>query len=126
MSSLKTILATGVILFTASPALASGPIHYVFAECVGRFSAEMEHAWLLGDAEAEMHEDRRRTFIALMEASMPSDDKRDVLTYRIDNKIAHAALLTTASFGGDERRAKRAKTIARSYRQRCEQLLLDS
>lgn len=61
-----------------------------------------------------------------MEATTPSEAARDVLAYRIDNKIAHAALLTAASFGQDARHAQKAKTIARSYRQSCEQLLLDS
>jgi len=126
MSRMKTLLLAGVILPFTAPAFASGPLHYVFAECVGRFSAEMEHAWLLGDDRADLHENRRHTFIALMEATMPSEAARDILAYRIDNKIAHAALLTTASFGQDERHAQRAKIIARTYRQSCEQLLLDS
>ncbi len=126
MSSLKTLLLAGVILPLSAPVFASGPLHYVFAECVGRFSAEMEHAWLLGDTEADAYQDRRETFIALMEATMPTEAARDVLAYRIDNKIAHAALLTAASFGQDDKRAQRAKIIAQSYRKSCERLLLDS
>lgn len=126
MSGLKTLVLAGVVWTIAPSAFALGPLHHVFAACVGRFSAEMEHAWLIGDAEADALQDRRRSFIALMDATMPADAARDTLAYRIDTKIAHAALLTTASFDQDMRRAQQAKVTARAFRLSCEQLLLDS
>lgn len=126
MSSLRTMILAGVAWTWTSPAFALDHVHYVFAECVGRFSAEMEHAWLLSDPEADALQVRRSTFIALMEASMPTQKAREVLAYRLDNKIAHASLLTIASFGRDPDHAQRAREKARFYRVSCEQLLLDS
>ena len=126
MGGLKTIFVASLMFTVGAPAQTSEPIHFVFAACVGRFSAEMEHAWLLGDPEAEIHQSHRRSFIALMDASMPAQGGRATLAYRIDHKMAHASLLTAASFDQDSRRAAQAKIIAKSYRQRCERLLLDS
>ncbi|WP_082181907.1 hypothetical protein [Aestuariivita boseongensis] len=126
MSSLKTLLMAGLAATTPLPVWATSDIHYVFAGCVGRFSAEMEHAWLLENGEADRLRDKRHSFLSLMEASMPVEKARAVLSYRIDNKMAHAALLTTASFDQDARRAQSARAAAQAYRNNCERLLLDS
>ena len=103
MGSLKTYALACTIAFAAAPALSTGNLHHLFAGCAGRFSAEMEHAWLMGNVEADLFEDRRRTFLSLMEAVMPANSAREVLRYRIENKMAHASLLTISTFGSDRR-----------------------
>lgn len=85
----------------------------------------MEHAWLMGSVEADLFEDRRRTFLSLMDAVMPADLARDVLRHRIENKMAHASLLTISTFGSDPKLAEAATSAARAYRLGCERILLD-
>ena len=125
MSSLKTLALTFAVVFAAAPALSTGSLHQLFAGCAGRFSAEMEHAWLMGKVEADLFEDRRRTFLSLVEAVMPADSARDVLRHRIENKMAHASLLTISTFGSDPKLAEAANSAARAYRLGCERILLD-
>ncbi|MEX0339551.1 MAG: hypothetical protein AB3N11_10975 [Arenibacterium sp.] len=125
MSGLRTsALLCVVLLVLARPAAASDEIYNVFAGCAGRFSAEMEHAWLMGDAAADEYESQRHTFISLTEAAIPAEKTRAVLHHRLDHKLAHASLLTIATFGQDDRRARAARSAAKAYRQACEQLLL--
>ena len=125
MSRIKTFTLILLAFFAlARPALASGDLHIVFAGCVGRFSAEMEHAWLMGDGSADTYEGHRSAFISLMEATMPEGSGSRVLHQRLDHKMAHASLLTLATFGTDARRARAASLAAKSYRLECEQLLL--
>ena len=86
----------------------------------------MEHAWLIGHDEAEHFEALRHSFLSLMEATLPKEDAKKALSYRLDHKIAHASLLTIASFGQDERAARAARITARAYRHSCARMLLDS
>ena len=113
MSRLKTILLAGVLTLGA-PLNAFGQqnLAQTFAHCVGRLSAEMEHQWLLNDANAEKTEAHRTYMIALLRAVMPPESGRWVLAQRVDAKMAHASLLTRATFNDDPEDAQWARTRA--------------
>lgn len=83
-----------------------------FASCLGRYSAALEHEWLMGRDGANAQE-RRRLFESLLEAVSP--DARtaglsgaEILHIRIEAKFAQARLLQLAAFSDDERRARYA------------------
>jgi len=92
----------------------------VFAECAGRFSAQMEHAWLLG-VDGHISEARRRHMVTLIDAigPQPGVTAQDILAFRIEAKMAHAALLTRVTFGQEAR----ARGLAARYIARCAALL---
>jgi len=126
MSIMKTFaLAALCSISLTHSAIASSNLYMVFGGCVGRFSAELEHAWLVGDPASQDIEATRATFISLLEATMPPDSGRYVLTHRLDHKIAQASLLTIATFSRDTDRARAALLSAKTYRRACERLLLD-
>ncbi|MGX9355042.1 hypothetical protein ACS3SW_07745 [Roseobacteraceae bacterium S113] len=126
MSSIRITILSAALLISGSAALHAGSsLHQTFAGCVGRLSAEMEYAWLMGeDAEDITH--RRLTFLSLLDATMPADAGRDTLRTRIEAKAAQSALLTQATFGQDESRALRARLTAQTYLNHCAALLLES
>lgn len=126
MGKIKTIVSSlGLILISSTSPLAETNLGFVFAECAGRFSAEREHAWLTGNPEADYYEARRSAFVALLDATQSSATARRSLSHRIDAKMAHASLLTLATFGSDTDRAARAKRLAARHIGTCQSLLLD-
>ena len=50
-------------------------------------------------------------FTTLLEATQPPEDSRAMLSYRIEVKMAHASLLTRATFGTDAKSARRAERL---------------
>ncbi|WP_227270758.1 hypothetical protein [Roseobacter weihaiensis] len=120
------LLASAASLLAASSALAHDGLHHVFAGCVGRLSAEMEHAWLVGSAEADAFGDQRLVFLSLLEATTPPEHARTTLNYRIEVKMAHASLLTQATFQGDTPQARAAGNMAFAHLSACQRLLLDT
>lgn len=111
-------------VFCTGSVQAEVDLPYIFAGCAGRLSAEMERSWLLSQADAAHYEEQRAAFQALLDAVVAQEEKRVVLIYRIETKIAHASLLTAADFGVDAARAERARRIARRHIAACERLLL--
>jgi len=127
MSSLKTIGQSALILAVLStPAVAMDNLASVFAGCTGRISAEMEHAWLLSRDDADDLEGLRLQLVSLLEAITPPDEARQILHFRIEAKMAHAAMLTTATFGTDPRLVRMAQNQAAQRVRDCRNLLLDS
>jgi len=123
---MKTL--TGVLLFAqtlSASAMDQTGLQDVMTTCAGRMSAEMEFAWLRSDPEADRFEDQRWRFIEILEALGPATDMRDQLALRIDAKMAHANLLTTAHFGTDKDQAAWAKRHAVLHRKHCQDMLLD-
>jgi hypothetical protein len=120
-------MQAALLIFCMSmPVSVAASVSDLFAGCVGRLSAETEHAWLMGDPAAENLESQRATFISLLSAVTSQNEARRVLTYRIQVKMAHASLLTLATFGADEVRSARARVLAGQYLRSCQNLLLDS
>ena len=97
----------------------------VFAGCAGRISAEMEFAWLTQDTRADAFQEQRQRFVSILDAVMPADRARETLHHRIEAKLAHSAMLTTARFGTNTRMAELAQQQARTQVRSCQNLLLD-
>ncbi|WP_083957658.1 hypothetical protein [Tateyamaria omphalii] len=110
----------------AGAAAAHDGLTYTFAECAGRFSAEMEHAWLTNDPAASDIAADRTSFAMLTSATMAPDEGRNILNHRIEVKLAHAALLQQASFGTTPARARSARQVANKQIRACRTLLLGS
>lgn len=125
MSSLKTLIVLLVLSPMQSQAT-EGSVASVFAVCAGRFSAELEHAWLMRSEQASEIEHRRRQFVDLLDASVPPERQRSVLHQRIDAKVAHARLLSQAAFSDDPDRSEWAVRRARSEIAYCAGFLLKS
>lgn len=113
-------------LATESQALEREDIAYRFAACAGRFSAEMEHGWLMNDPRADVIAQERSAFVKLVEAALPTGQGRAVLSHRIEVKLAHAALLQHASFATRPDRARAARRTANHHLTTCRTLLLGS
>ena len=125
MSRLKTIsfgLALTIVPVGAAEAL--DDLTREFAYCAGRYSAEMEHAWLLSDPAADVSEGKRAAFVELLDAVAPVGSGRSVLNYRISAKVAHAALLSRASFAEDSEIQENARIQARRHLGACDRFLL--
>ena len=127
MSRKRTIaVATVAFLANLQPAFAQDDVAYTFAECAGRFSAEMEHAWLMNDPRADAFQEDRASFVVLTTASMAPDQGRSVLGHRIEVKLAHAALLQQATFATSDAHANAARATAQRHLASCRSLLLGS
>lgn len=125
MSSFKTLLIVLIALPMQGRATEQ-PMMSTFATCAGRFSAELEHAWLLGDARADEIDHRRALFIDLLDATVTEDRRRHALHLRINAKVAHAQLLTEATFSEDVDRSDWAVHRAQSEISYCTGFLLES
>lgn len=133
MGGLKTLLSLSLVaLCAALPALAipESPREraLLFAACAGRYSASMEHAWLMGDdgGRAAL---QRGQFLDLLEAQQPQAMAQGLsgpalLDARITAKFAQARLLQLASFHTDAAQKRRASAEARRAMAPCAALLL--
>jgi hypothetical protein len=115
----------GCLSVTAGPAeaLRLDAMTRTFATCTGRLSALMEHQWLLSPTEADVTESHRRQMIELLQAVMPGESARDVLSLRIEAKVALSVLLTRATFNADAFEAARAGVTSARLLAQCEALL---
>ncbi|WP_238365830.1 hypothetical protein [Mesobacterium pallidum] len=98
-----------------------------FATCTGRFSAAMEHGWLMGAASDRL-EAERAAMIHLLEAVTPAglapEAGHALLHRRIEAKFAHARLLQRGTFSTDPAEARRALRLAEIHLSSCRSLLL--
>lgn len=88
-----------------------------FATCTGRYSALVEHEWLMGTAGDGGTERRRDHFADLLAAVVPPGRAGAVMGWRIEAKAAQARLLQQAAFATapaarDSARARAARLIA--------------
>jgi len=115
MSALRTIsVALAATLAAAPPSERA----LAFAACAGRYSAELEHDWLLPPAESSEAEARRDAFLALLDAVAPDAidhgvPPRLLMATRIEEKAAQAALLARATFHTEPLAAEAALAAAR-------------
>jgi hypothetical protein len=133
MSALRTISVALAATLAAVPggALPLSPSEraLAFAACAGRYSAEVEHDWLLHPAESPEAEARRDAFIALLDAVAPDaiDDGMPpnlMMATRIEEKAAQTALLHRAAFHVDPIAAEAARDAARARIDTCGAWLL--
>ncbi|MFY0692751.1 MAG: hypothetical protein JXR14_12610 [Paracoccaceae bacterium] len=106
------------------PAHASEDLLHPFAHCAGRFSAEIQHAWLFEASDTATLERQRAAFVSLIDSVASKDDLRNALNMRISAKFAHAELLTQSSFSEDDTRRRTARERANWHLQQCTSLLL--
>jgi hypothetical protein len=88
-----------------------------FAACAGRYSAEVEHHWLLHPDLSPVAEARRDAFLTLLDAIEPDAIEDGVpphllMATRIEEKAAQAALLQRAAFHIDPLAAEAAFSAA--------------
>lgn len=115
-----------VLLAFAAPLRAEADLVATFATCAGRFSAELEHAWLMRPDRADRIASRRAAFSDLLDAATAPDQRADALNLRIEAKAAHAGLLSHAAFSRDAEMAVWALKRARSELDYCTGFLLES
>ena len=125
MSGLKIFALVLLVLPTTGRAVEVSLVSE-FAVCAGRFSAEMEHAWLMSDERTNEIVHRRELFIELLNAVVSPDRRRQALNLRIDAKVAHGGLLTQAAFAKDAERSQWAVRRAKSLIDQCTRFLLES
>ena len=126
VSGIKTILgAVALVVISGPPLQARGALADMFAQCAGRYSAEMEHAWLMGGSDAEVLGAQRGRFVTLLDATVAPTEAGTALSVRIEAKLAHASLLTLATFNTDTRRADVARATAHRHLQTCAGMLLE-
>ena len=106
---------------TAAPGEPGDPVA-LFATCAGRYSAEMEHRWLIGHDAAEITRPRR-AMIDLVDAVRTPDQGPRVLAWRVEAKVAQAMLLQRAEFNTDPADAGRARDLARLALSQCRALI---
>lgn len=126
MGSLKTIAL--VVILAAGPAMAGqnerDALSLRFATCLGRYSAQISHAYLMRRDAGEA-EQRQRAFAALLDATRPGAfSPAEIMAQRIDAKMRFAALLQIAEFHTDPRRADRAARLIRRHLNGCATLVL--
>lgn len=124
MSTLRTILFCLLGFLPAGVfAMPQDPLR-TFAACAGRLSAVMEYQWLVSDPASDRTKAQRAAMLSLVDAIMAPDQGRDVLSWRIDAKQAHAVLLTRATFNDDQDDATWALAQAETHLAQCTGLLL--
>jgi hypothetical protein len=132
MGDLRTILGSLLVSAVLAPFGAAAPGQFpaqedpvrFFATCAGRLSAEMEFQWMFDGARADTIQSERASVLDILDAIMPPDQGRRVLSWRVEAKMAQAALLTRATFGSDIRIQRRAQTLAARNVEACRALLL--
>lgn len=93
---LETFLAVlAVGLFASGSATADPPLRQ-FSLCAGRLSALMEHQWLVDGPASETTSRQRDAMLELVEAVLPPDQAPRAMEWRIEAKVAQAALLNRA------------------------------
>lgn len=100
MGSLRTILFAvwGLIL----PALAHADApHLIFASCAGRLSALMAHQWQVDGPASEATKAERDAMVELAEAAAPLGSAQVMMSWRVQAKVAQAALLRQTTYGRD-------------------------
>ena len=121
MSALRTLSVALVATLAAVPGgalpFSASERALAFAACAGRYSAEVEHDWLLHPAESPAAEARRDAFLALLDAVAPDAIHDGVpphllMATRLEEKAAQAALLQRAAFHTDPLAADAALAAA--------------
>lgn len=95
-----------------------------FANCAGRLTAELEHAWLTYDDRADVIEAQRKQVVELLNAVLPQNRGREVLAWRVEARAAQRALLMRATFADNSDDAAWAAKVASEYRADCTSFLL--
>lgn len=125
MGVLKTLgYASIVAILGTLPARSDEALLASITECVGRYSAQMEHHWLYADQPSQHIETQRSHLIDILDTLVTPEIATKVLAARINAKMAHASLLTQAAFSSDPRKASWAEKRAIQSLNHCQKFLL--
>jgi hypothetical protein len=108
LETLLTAMAFGVA--GGAPALAD-PLLRDFAICAGRFSALVEHQWMVDGPASDRSAETRDSLLALVEAVKEPGMEAAAMGWRIEAKMAQKALLAQAHFGKDAMAERRAREL---------------
>ncbi|MBF9034526.1 hypothetical protein HKCCE2091_09765 [Rhodobacterales bacterium HKCCE2091] len=101
------LLAASLSTGHASADTVSNPL-YFFATCAGRLSAELSYQWMVSDPAAAETEAVRAAVLDIVAALTPEGEGRGVLSWRVEARAAHSALLSRAVFHSDDWARSRA------------------
>lgn len=124
MSAVRTILLLILCLTATRPASAREDLLYTFATCAGRYSALMEHQWLMSDPAADRTGAERAQMLSILDTVVTPETAASALDIRIDAKVALATLLTRAAFSRDARDSVWATRRAETLIGACRALML--
>ena len=105
----------------AADGLADDPL-YLFATCTGRLSALMEHQWIVDGPASDRTRQDRDVMLTLVDAAMRQGAEVQVMAWRVEAKVAHAALLAQ-SRSPDPALAVRAERRAAVLMQGCSAIM---
>lgn len=120
---LETFLAVFMLGVAPAPG-AADPLLREFAVCAGRLSALMEDQWMFDGPASERTAEELGAMVSLIDASMPRDAGRQVMSWRIDAKVAQRGLLHQARFARDDRVAETAAARAEALAAECRAMIL--
>lgn len=80
---------------------AADPLLRQFAVCTGRFSALVEHQWLVDGPASEGSAVMRDSLWSLVEALAGAQETKAAMGWRVEAKAGQKALLARAHFTGD-------------------------
>ena len=118
MSALRTISVALAAILAAAPGHAlpvtASERALTFAACAGRYSAEVEHRWLVAPSDSAGPAQRRDAFLSLLDAVAPDAGLpgHRLMAARIEEKAMQAALLARATFHTDPSVAEAAGAAA--------------
>lgn len=120
---LETFLAVFMLGAATAPG-AADPLLRDFAVCAGRLSATMEDQWMFDGPGSERTAAELGAVVSLIEASMHPGEGRQVLTWRVDAKVAQRALLHQARFSPNRQLAETAAARAEALTASCRAMIL--
>jgi hypothetical protein len=108
---LETFLAALVLgLLSGGPGAADALLRD-FSVCAGRYSALVEHQWLVDGPASEQAAEQRDAMLELVGAVMPVGMATTAMGWRIEAKAAQGALLSRAYFAQDALAAARSAQL---------------
>lgn len=111
---LETFLTAMAVGFAGCGPAQADPLLREFAVCAGRFSALVEHQWMVDGPASDASAGTRDSLLALVEAVEGPGMAATVMGWRIEAKVAQKALLQRAHFAKDGVADKRAEELLQS------------
>jgi hypothetical protein len=111
---LETFLTAMAVGFGGCGPASADPLLREFAVCAGRYSALVEHQWLVDGPASEASEGTRDNLLALVEAVQGPGMAATVMGWRIEAKVAQKALLMRAHFAQDAVAESRARELLKA------------
>jgi hypothetical protein len=108
---LETILTAMAVGFAGCGPASADPLLKDFAICAGRFSALVEHQWMVDGPASDASAGTRDSLLALVEAVEEPEMEATVMGWRIEAKVAQKALLQRAHFANDGVAEARAEEL---------------